>query len=497
MALLILFYFDPVSRLRVGYSAEKQRLEGEYKNVRSSRKMLGDILNSSAGIGFERIEEEKMQASEIDNFYSFLSCENDAGYTERAVASIQAAIDLNFCLGPLIMRLNPTAEVVSIIDDFCAYWDSEAPRIGDVIINSCGLDKASGDPLCRDGGVLDESHGFMRWHRVGNVESQCHFRLSLGSSDWLNRGRPVEGWVDSHGFTFWENCREAPVDAVAPVAAAGESSCDVEACDRAESGSSFAEAFLNEWFLKEECASAMGSNRNMTPPLEVSGDLGSGTNIDMRGAEDSFIYSSVHGYRIPRPAQEDTSSTYKKILQDIKGKSSTTGEFVDSRRVAGRADSDQPEMSGLSDSDDIYVQMNETEAMLAIEQFAPLRIQCLEQQRLVEQQPDRVVFSDDIKSHVFLVSSKPSRGRLLMRCLEALGISFPNSCILPLSGLPSLTGQLGSTVLSDTMVHIVHAVHELSLRGLAAKNGLYGFKDTLLNFLDGSHDNGNNRCSIL
>ena len=68
---------------------------------------------------------EQLESQMMDLFLRFCHFERSAGYTERAVALLQALVEIN-CYCPIFV---PTWETQ--VDEFEVFWDSEAPRFGE------------------------------------------------------------------------------------------------------------------------------------------------------------------------------------------------------------------------------------------------------------------------------------------------------------------------------------------------------------------------------
>jgi hypothetical protein len=60
---------------------------------------------------------------------TYCSIERQAGYAERALAVLQALLEVNFKCPPKLQQQNLTRE--AFLSFFQAFWDSEVPRIGE------------------------------------------------------------------------------------------------------------------------------------------------------------------------------------------------------------------------------------------------------------------------------------------------------------------------------------------------------------------------------
>lgn len=464
--------------------AERQRLGTEYRNARSSRRLLSDVTQVSAGIGVERLEEDKMLAAAIDNFFSMLICEKDAGFTERVVANVQCVIDLNFYLAPYAKKTCGISDDVKIIDDLCMHWDSESPRLGELCEGPPVFTPVVSIPESDESGLIPDCSDLSRWCFRGNDGHQPvspHLYLSAGSKDWICRGRPTSGWVSGCGKLFWEFVPEPLLNATVNTDDQKDGSYEKIVNNNTTDSNekvSFAETFLHEWFLNEEQAHrGQQAVRNNDDQLNKDGDEAD--------AETQWVYSRLHGYRIPQPTVRDTSSAYRKILRDIRGDNAANGaaslaEVTDGRQIA-------TELVTAADlSADPLVIHTRLEELASVEQFLPLRIQAEGQDKLIELQPERVIFADDIRANVLVVSSKSLLARLLIRCLEALGITFINCWAVPLSGLPSHAAQQGALQAPDSVLSISNGICSLPNIEVSEANKMDNIMSRLFGYLEGS-----------
>ena len=412
-----------VAVLRDNYLTERYRIEVEYKNARSSRRLMGDLFQASSGLGFERAQDERKHAFVIESFYSQLLCEKEAGCTEIVVATVQCILDLNLCLSTFLAKDGEKVDDVRLIDDICSFWDSEAPRLGEL----CGVPSN-----------LPSSTDISDWCD-GTKDPQSQSVLALGSVDWITNGRPENGWVRGRGVSFWEELveREKADEKVEIYSASPVEDISASAeCVAAQiENESFAVKFLNDWFLKDEIAS------RETPALQETNQ-----SRDVDSTDDpQLVYSSVHGYRIPKPVVLDTSTAYRKILRDLKGDGREGEDNTSIQDAGAKIDPD----SGTVCQADMHISEEEK---ASLEQFLPLRLQCRKHESLLERQPERAVFSDDIRKSMFLVTSKPSRARLIARCVSALGVKFPNSEVFELGGLLCYHQRITSSCCHDTLL---------------------------------------------
>lgn len=171
------------------------------------------------------------------------------------------------------------------------------------------------------------------------------------------------------------------------------------------------------------------------------------------GDVDGMVYSRLHGYKIKLSA-EDSGRIYRKILSEIAPNEETAweageaGEAGAAENAAAYADS---VVTGSRRRDDVFTPLHADNARFArysahrcadAVQWRPLKAVSARDADAVEQQPERVVFSDDIRASLFrsVLGNQPAtpgslgaalemdvRQHLVVRCLQALGVHCRHS----------------------------------------------------------------------
>jgi hypothetical protein len=160
-----------------------------------------------------------------------------------------------------------------------------------------------------------------------------------------------------------------------------------------------------------------------------------------------MVYSRLHGYKI-KVSAEDSGKIYRKILSEIAPNEETAGELGTAENAAAYADS---VVTGSRRRDDVFTPLDADSARFArysahrcadAVQWRPLKAVSARDADAVEQQPERVVFSDDIRGSLFrsILDDEPAnpgslgaalemdvRQHLVVRCLQALGVHCRHS----------------------------------------------------------------------
>lgn len=150
-----------------------------------------------------------------------------------------------------------------------------------------------------------------------------------------------------------------------------------------------------------------------------------------------MVYSVVHGYRIPVKKDIDTSAEYRRILRQLR----KDVDFDDVEKQAAQAAQkaagrprrrrrrDEPE-----DIESRYPPLTQDDGILRWGineikrhngEWQPLKAADYEDQEtnLAEEEPERVIFFDDIKDYLFPLST-PLQYALVVDFLEYLGVSI-------------------------------------------------------------------------
>ena len=183
-------------------------------------------------------------------------------------------------------------------------------------------------------------------------------------------------------------------------------------------------------------ASALISSSENTTTLKMHGEDTSSIQEKEDGAEEeAWVYSRVHGYRIP-VNKTDSSLPYKKILSELNDFSAPS---IDLTQLSAEeilklyekpAALVETEPSSPSNRD-VYLVRGVVEEALSSLHWAPLHALCKATLPLSSAHPERVILFDDFRPLLTSMMNYPSplpfstSFRLLLHCFGALGIAFP------------------------------------------------------------------------
>lgn len=382
---------------------------------------------------------------------------------------LQAVLDFNLCAS------------ATTIDKYCAYWDSEAPRLGESRAPALSA-KESSVPT-----AAASSSGYDAWVRAGQpAEPQpSAVREECFRSDDCNTVRSVldAAYLTVHSalppYSFsvpQPQDRSGSVDAGGEVVTTASVPAQVQdpstAEHNADLNSAAADFFLQQILdsqlpvgtteeeqpEEDEQTDAVESTTAQQPaqaagatvvqsnagaakadPTAIGADActNDGTN-----EEEGWVYSRLHGYKI-KISQENSGAIYKKILNEMSTtgaepsvqdeSSSNTYQALTSTHI----DKYTRPLSPPTYTDPQYsVWRGDVWAKSC--QFRPLRALSPHDSTAVEQQPERVIFSDDLKSAMFrsdVVTTSSMydakmhqdlKQRLIIRCLQGLGVTLPH-----------------------------------------------------------------------
>jgi hypothetical protein len=298
------------------------------------------------------------------------------------------------------------------VDAVVRCWDSEAPRLGD--LRRFVADETESSIISRkqEGSCRDLSVLF----RQADL-SDAPSLMPTGTVAWIMQGEPKEGFADMNVLCFTEaEVNIALSDAPADSKSAAGDQTEIPLTESYEKeNKDFAASFLNAWIKEQEAIESSDGARS------------DGTDDAKPSDEDEYVYSAMHGYKIKKIRVADSSAEYKKILNDIKG---TEDNLATDHPSKYKIDSTKISASHQF-PDSVDVKANRFSKYFLTEnsmscQFYPLRIQSDGLQDAVSRQPERVVFGEDLRPHLFAVSASPSSlPSLLVVCLGALGLKFP------------------------------------------------------------------------
>jgi hypothetical protein len=339
---------------------------------------------------------------------------------------VQALIDLNFEALPFSSLRQGLSiaeyigrgrvaeqDLLTAIDKIVRFWDSEAPRIGD--LRRFVADEAESTIISRN---QEESCCDLAVLFREPDLSDAPSLMPTGSVAWMMQGEPQEGFTGMHGLCFaQEEVAVARSDAQVHLNSAAGDHQDVPLTESyGKDNKDFAASFLDAWIKEQEAIEA-----------ERAGTSSDNSDNTKPSDEDEYVYSAMHGYKIKKIRVVDSSAEYKKILSEIKGTEDTSAIAEPARLTF----SSVKVSASYQYSDSVDVKLNRFSKYFLSEkgmgcQFYPLRIQCDGLQDAVSRQPERVIFGDDLRPHLFAVTaSQASLSSLLAVCLAALGLRIP------------------------------------------------------------------------
>lgn len=305
------------------------------------------------------------------------------------------------------------------------YWDSEAPRIGD--LRRFVADQSESYTIERDQETCcDVLSVLFREPDLGGAPSL----MPTGAVAWIMQGEPQDGFVSMNGLCFSEGKVALSSRDTEAVADTESDQAEIPLSETyAKENSDFAASFLNAWIAEQgtmvSSEDASDANNSEVHVKENEDDN-----------DDEYEYSAMHSYRIKKIRVTDSSAEYKKILSDMKGFEEDAGAFSSSKTKSIKISPNRQFPDTAEVKNNRFTKYCMSEEKMA-RQFYPLRIQCDGLQDDVSRQPERVVFGDDIRPHLFAVSTSPSSlSSLVVVCLGALGLQLP-SCYRLSSSSPT------------------------------------------------------------
>ncbi|KAH9128434.1 hypothetical protein AeMF1_001409 [Aphanomyces euteiches] len=134
--------------------------------------------------------------------------------------------------------------------------------------------------------------------------------------------------------------------------------------------------------------------------------------------EEEYVWSNLHGYRIPIQDAQDTVE-YQRILQELR---SNRPVPVKKQKKQELAKHDERLDFDLVAVDDVQVHLLQEEEILQATQWRPLHARSPEDAAMVEAQPDRVLLSEEIQPFLFKVDST-WHTELVLSYLSLLGVT--------------------------------------------------------------------------
>ncbi|KAF0690760.1 Aste57867_17879 [Aphanomyces stellatus] len=188
-------------------------------------------------------------------------------------------------------------------------------------------------------------------------------------------------------------------------------------------------------FVAELQQRAANQLREMQPPLHLKGDLDhpyhtsdgsddadddASSHAARATAGDEYVWSNLHGYRIPIQDAHDAIE-YERILQELK--SNRPAAPAKKQKHNQLADRDERLGYDAVSKTDPHVSMLVEEELLQATQWRPLHARNPDDAAMIEAQPDRVLLFEEIQPFLFAVSP-PWHAELTRAYLSLLGVSY-------------------------------------------------------------------------
>ncbi|RHY34390.1 hypothetical protein DYB32_000975 [Aphanomyces invadans] len=145
---------------------------------------------------------------------------------------------------------------------------------------------------------------------------------------------------------------------------------------------------------------------------------------DTREEGDEYVWSNLHGYRIPIQDAQDTAE-YERILHELKSNrpvAPVQKKAKNDATMALIADHDERLGAHVVPNNDPHVQLLKEESLLHATQWSPLHPRNPDHAPLIEAQPDRVLLFDEIQPFLFHVPAVWHR-ELLLSHLGLVGVN--------------------------------------------------------------------------
>jgi hypothetical protein len=376
------------------------------------------------------------------------------------------------------------------VEDFCAFWDTECARLGEDVTLFPPAYLVQGAPTAPQEGPRT---GYGAWVRAGRPEECVGSQFAeCGPSDdcrsicarlgvqpdnqqaELLRARREAAFSVMERLSTSAQEVEAETEEVAEESALNEAAADLflsQVLGSAESAleaeipgeDSTDDADATELQLTNGSVSGEPALPLSAVPVSAGQDTAAspaeGLHPSRReeqedGAEkvaveeNGMVYSRLHGYKI-KVSAEDSGRIYRKILSEI-APEGETAEGAGAVRDDEAADREH-KTAGSHRREDVFTPLEADSAKFAryrahsgasAVQWRPLKAVSARDADAVEQQPERVIFSDDIRASLFrnILGDQAAtagslgaalevgvRQHLIVRCLQALGVHWRHS----------------------------------------------------------------------
>ena len=347
-------------------------------------------------------------------------------------------------------------------DQYCQCWDAEWARLGEDRSVLPPIYMVHAHTEAQDSGSV----GYSAWVRAGCPTEQRalsktnaapaqtdSFHAVFSALEATVQGLSVD---DTAVLSAWRPPLPPPSPTPPPPP---RTLSDPAGSEQEGEGEGALNRIAADWFLQQvvgqvehssspEVADEDGESEGQEADQQALGDsnmteVSSATAADAVEG-DGMVYSRLHGYRI-KVTEEASGRIYRKILSEIAPTKlcDQAEQSADdpSLTTGGSAADAASATTGISTAPDIrdplYAPYRGHYYASAV-QWRPLRAVSAIDAEAVEQQPERVIFSDDIKPALFLCSLNSRSGmavgretalrqRLVLCALKALGVGFSNS----------------------------------------------------------------------
>ncbi|CAM9346697.1 unnamed protein product [Ectocarpus sp. 4 AP-2014] len=473
---------------------ESKREEAMKAHEQDQRAKGVFIMANKSMLEGESKETAAAERNLLDALWNYCVFERASGYHERALGVLQAMVELN------------TASATLSLDTFVSFWDSEAPRIGDVHPTQAGMtrwletagtasSKPSGSALLtgQQKTVAPRKHGTARTIAVrGKRKRAVDFFKEDLPAETLEQPKATSGTEVLE--KAYQKARAMAMAAVPILRMDASPHADPSSNDdaknasgqRRQSGTS-REGLSEPESTQKDTTGGKGSSPEVTAPDTVGEHLSpiqreteaEGVRaVEAEGLiwlddEQRTAYSVRHGYRIDVQGAQDSVSghEYGRILSQMRG-GSALDEDGDRNVEMAAAASKRLRYRGARERDaemakqsavlqdvpegDVYSEWAKAEDERTQRQWQPLR--SIQDAEKAEEQPDRVVFIEDLRPFLSRLSHAASISTLVGMLLSVGGLVHPRSGVSHSPKLMSETccaGSFGDGGLSGSLISSV------------------------------------------
>ncbi|CAM9382705.1 unnamed protein product, partial [Ectocarpus fasciculatus] len=452
------------------------------------------IMANKSMLDGEGKETAAAERNLLDALWSYCVFEKASGYHERALGVLQAMVELN------------TASATVSLDTFVSFWDSEAPRIGDVHPTQAGMtrwletagtasSKPSGSALQTGQGktVAPRKHGTARTMAVRGKRKRA--------VDFFKEDLPAETCEQptATGGTevlekAYQKAQAMAMAAVPIVRADASPHADPSSDDDAKDDSgqrpqseTLREGLSGPESTQKDTAGSKGSSPEVPAPdavgehmspVQRESETEGARAVEAEGLiwlddEQRTAYSVRHGYRIDVQGAQDSVSghEYGRILSSMRGGGAVDEDEDNDVEVAAAA-SKRLRYRGAREREaeiakqaavlqdvpegDVFSDWAKAEDEMTQHQWQPVR--SIQDAERAEDQPDRVVFIEDLQPFLFRLSHAASISTLVGLLFSVGGLVHPRSDVSHSPKLMSeacCAGSFGDGGLSGSLLSSV------------------------------------------